>query len=248
MNAGDVYAAPQSSSCFSAGTRVVLFGLRRDIPFLKETKSGQISFTSLKNRRLFHAPTIDDVVGRPATTTTSSTDSPSHKINTATDTNRPTNSSSSSSSIIESDNDYNSPGIRRKDKLDGDVEMSNHVVRNEQLEGPRVKGVSDTATGAAADSVTGEPSRGDQERRESGRRNVIRLPDGLSNIQVELTGSSSFELPPMFPLWESSRDSPDYNLATYMYWSQLHAEPRLYLNGVELKPQFVGGGGDSGVS
>lgn len=44
-------------------------------------------------------------------------------------------------------------------------------------------------------------------------------------------------LPPNFPFWTSAKHSPDYCLATYLYWLNLHAPATIHVQGIPLVPQ-----------
>lgn len=51
------------------------------------------------------------------------------------------------------------------------------------------------------------------------------------------TFKSQESLPPSFPFWTSAKHSPDYCLATYLYWLNLHAPATIHVQGVPLVPQ-----------
>ncbi|KAL8448328.1 hypothetical protein Emed_003858 [Eimeria media] len=44
-------------------------------------------------------------------------------------------------------------------------------------------------------------------------------------------------LPPYFPLWTTARHSPDFCLATYLFWLHLHAPATVHVQGIPLAPQ-----------
>lgn len=56
----------------------------------------------------------------------------------------------------------------------------------------------------------------------------------ISNGGVQLV--APIRLHPLFPLWSRPKHSLDYNLASYLFWSQLHSEAKIHINGVQLKP------------
>ncbi|CDI75731.1 hypothetical protein, conserved [Eimeria praecox] len=54
---------------------------------------------------------------------------------------------------------------------------------------------------------------------------------------------SQKSLPPHFPLWTTARHSPDYCLATYLFWLNLHAPATVHVQGIPLSPQPLSYGG-----
>lgn len=146
------------------GTRIILFGLRKDIPYLRITAGGKVTFSSLRNPNLFDIPTAQ-------------------------------NSRAQAFSQTKED-------VRMQD-----------------------------VTTTVEDGSKGASINGMESKKE--KCTTINLPNDLSNFSVEL--SSPVQLPALFPLWTKPIDSLDYNLATYLFWCQLHSKAKLYINGEELK-------------
>lgn len=85
--------------------------------------------------------------------------------------------------------------------------------------------------GHAAEGVKEEQPTGSSER-----------PAGSEDTPGETTRSQK-SLPPYFPLWTTARHSPDYCLATYLFWLNLHAPATIHVQGLPLTPQPASYGG-----
>lgn len=51
------------------------------------------------------------------------------------------------------------------------------------------------------------------------------------------SGRQPKTLPPLFPLWTCAKHSPDFCLATYLYWLHLHSPATIQVQGIPLVPQ-----------
>lgn len=71
----------------------------------------------------------------------------------------------------------------------------------------------------------------------------IEQPSSSSEDTQGETARGLKSLPPYFPLWTTARHSPDYCLATYLFWLNLHAPAQIHVQGIPLSPQPASFGG-----
>ncbi|KAL8433079.1 hypothetical protein Efla_006278 [Eimeria flavescens] len=101
-------------------------------------------------------------------------------------------------------------------------------------------------TEQAATSVPGNEGEDGQEgdsgvKTEQTAGSTERTSGSEQNNQGEVKSQKS--LPPYFPLWTTARHSPDFCLATYLFWLHLHAPATIHVQGIPLSPQPASYGG-----
>ncbi|CDJ49824.1 hypothetical protein, conserved [Eimeria brunetti] len=93
-----------------------------------------------------------------------------------------------------------------------------------------------TGSGQAEDGNSGESVKPEQPNERSAER-------GSTGDAQGDQPKSHKALPPYFPLWTTARHSPDYCLATYLFWLNLHAPATIHVQGMPLAPQPLSYGG-----
>lgn len=95
------------------------------------------------------------------------------------------------------------------------------------------------APSAAGDSEDRHPEEGVKIEQTTGGSERA---SGSDDTEGQATGHQK-SLPPYFPLWTTARHSPDYCLATYLFWLHLHAPATTHVQGIPLAPQPASYGG-----
>lgn len=218
-----------------------MFGLRRDLPYFHFTNDYQLTFNSWRSSYQFEIPTVESIRARPFL----KTDTDDTKVD-----DEGLKSNFEKEKIKKQKiEDSNEKGTENQcdEKIDNmevdvpmpDVSTTAEVNIPEDTEGDICKDLSMTQS-VQQENALGDNIRIDSRKEKSGTKKsstMITLPNGLSDFPIELI--YPVKLPETFPLWNSAVDSLDYNLATYLYWSQLHSGATLYLNGIELKPRMM---------
>ncbi|CDJ27166.1 uncharacterized protein EMH_0007800 [Eimeria mitis] len=95
--------------------------------------------------------------------------------------------------------------------------------------------------GQAGSSPAGDGNSGEGVKSEQPAEGVAERATSADVQGEQAKGQRA--LPPHFPLWTTARHSPDYCLATYLFWLNLHAPATIHVQGIPLSPQPLSYGG-----